>query len=61
VIHEPAAWERVGKVARLLIDGAPRELTSGATYYHTRAVNPRWASVFDRTASIGAHYFYRQS
>lgn len=61
VVNEQAAWNRVGKVARLLIDGAPRDLTSGATYYHTRAVNPRWASVFDRTASIGAHYFYRQS
>ncbi len=61
VINEPAAWNRVGKVARLLIDGAPRELTSGATYYHTRAVSPRWSRVFDRTASIGAHYFYRQS
>ncbi|MDA9207582.1 cell wall hydrolase [Octadecabacter sp.] len=61
VINEPAAWNRVGKVARLLIDGAPRELTGGATYYHTRAVSPRWSRVFDRTASIGAHYFYRQS
>jgi len=61
VIHEQGAWERVGKVARLLVDGAPRQLTSGATYYHTHSVNPRWARVFDRTASIGSHYFYSQS
>lgn len=60
VVNEQAAWNRVGKVARLLIDGAPRDLTSGATYYHTRAVSPRWSRVFDRTASIGAHFFYRQ-
>lgn len=60
VINEPGAWNRVGKVARLLMDGAPRDLTSGATFYHTRAVSPRWSRVFDRTASIGAHYFYRQ-
>ncbi len=59
-IHEQAAWDRVGKVARLLMDGAPRQLTAGATHYHTRAVNPRWARVFPRTASIGSHYFYRQ-
>ena len=58
-IRELAAWRRVGKVARLLLDGAPRDLTSGATYYHTRSVNPSWARRFDRTASIGAHYFYR--
>lgn len=60
-INEPAAWERVGKVARLLIDGAPRQLTDGATHYHTRAVNPRWARVFPRTTTIGSHHFYRQS
>ena len=59
-IHEQAAWMQVGKVARMLLDGAPRELTNGATHYHTRAVNPRWASIFPRTASIGAHYFYRE-
>jgi spore germination cell wall hydrolase CwlJ-like protein len=59
-IHEQASWVRVGKVARLLLDGAPRELTDGATHYHTRAVNPRWARVFPRTASIGSHYFYRE-
>lgn len=61
VIHEPAAWARVGKVARLLIDGAPRTLTDGATHYHTKAVNPRWARVFPRTVTIGSHHFYRQS
>lgn len=60
VINEPRAWERVGKVARLLLDGAPRALTAGATHYHTRAVNPSWAQRFPRTASIGSHYFYRQ-
>jgi spore germination cell wall hydrolase CwlJ-like protein len=61
VIHEPAAWAKVGKVARLMIDGAPRRLTDGATHYHTRAVSPRWARVFPRTTTIGSHHFYRQS
>ncbi|WP_171006783.1 cell wall hydrolase [Shimia litoralis] len=59
-INEPAAYDRVGKVARLIIDGAPRELTSGATHYHTKAVNPSWARKFKRTATIGVHHFYRQ-
>jgi spore germination cell wall hydrolase CwlJ-like protein len=60
-VHEPAAWAAVGKVARLLMDGAaPRDLTDGAMYYHTRAVSPRWARVFPRTATIGSHHFYRQ-
>ncbi|MFQ6554253.1 cell wall hydrolase [Aestuariibius insulae] len=60
VINEPRAYARVGKVARLLLDGAPRQLTQGATHYHTKAVNPNWASVFPKTAAIGAHYFYRE-
>ncbi|PXW70874.1 cell wall hydrolase [Loktanella sp. PT4BL] len=60
VIAELRSWERVGKVARMLIDGAPRALTGGATHYHTKAVNPSWAQRFPRTASIGFHYFYRQ-
>ena len=59
-IREPAAYRKVGKVARLLIDGTERPLTDGATHYHTRAVSPSWARRFPRTASIGSHYFYRQ-
>lgn len=59
-IREPDAYERVGKVARLMIDGAPRKLTDGATHYHTKAVNPNWARKFPRTATIGVHHFYRQ-
>jgi hypothetical protein len=58
-ITEPAAWSRVGKIARLIIDGAPLRLTQGATHYHTKAVNPNWSRVFARTASIGVHHFYR--
>jgi spore germination cell wall hydrolase CwlJ-like protein len=59
-IGEPRAWERVGKVAAILLEGAPRALTGGATHYHTKAVNPSWAQRFPRTAAIGSHYFYRQ-
>ena len=60
VIHEPRAYERVSKIAGLMLDGADRSLTAGATHYHTNAVNPRWARAFPRTATIGTHHFYRQ-
>ncbi len=60
VIREPKAYERVGKIARLMLDGAPRPLTEGATHYHTKSVRPRWSRVFQRTATIGYHHFYRQ-
>ena len=59
-IGNKTAFSRVGKVAKLLIDGLPRRLTSGATHYHTTAVHPSWANRFPRVASIGAHYFYKQ-
>ncbi|MEO3415478.1 cell wall hydrolase [Roseovarius sp. CAU 1744] len=59
IINEPRAFQRVGKVAKLMVSGAPRQLTDGATYYHTRAVSPRWSRKFARTTSIGEHHFYR--
>lgn len=59
-IREPKAYERVGKVARLVLDGTARlKLTGGATHYHTSAVRPAWARRFDQTAAIGVHRFYR--
>ena len=61
VISEPRAFSRVGKVARAMMDGAPRRLTGGATHYHTKSVNPRWARVFPRTSTIGYHHFYKQN
>jgi len=61
VIHEPAAYTRVGKVAKLMLDGGTRALTKGATYYHTKAVKPRWSRKFHRTATIGVHHFYRRN
>jgi spore germination cell wall hydrolase CwlJ-like protein len=58
VIREKKAYERVGKVAQLVLSGAPRELTDGATYYHTKAVSPKWSRKFPRTTTIGVHHFY---
>ena len=58
-VNEPAAWATAGKIARVLMDGAPRGLTDGATHYHTTAVNPSWARRFIQTTRIGVHKFYR--
>ena len=58
VIREPKAYQMVGKVAKMMIDGLPRTLTGGATFYHTKAVRPRWSRAFERTATIGFHHFY---
>jgi spore germination cell wall hydrolase CwlJ-like protein len=60
IISERRAYEKVAKIARLMLDGAPRRLTDGATHYHTKSVRPRWSRVYPRTATIGYHIFYRQ-
>ena len=52
--------DRAGRIARVMLDGAPRALTQGATHFHTVNVKPSWSRRFPRTASIGAHLFYRQ-
>ena len=57
-VRDHRSWTRMGKIARLALDGAPRELTHGAMFYHTRAVSPSWSRVFFRTTTIGAHHFY---
>lgn len=60
-IRDAEAFATAGKIARAMLDGAPRLLTHGATHFHTRNVRPGWAHRMPRTASIGAHFFYRVS
>jgi hypothetical protein len=60
-IANPRIYQRLEKVAGIMLNGAPRVLTDGATFYHTNAVNPNWASKFHRTAKIGVHLFYRRN
>ena len=59
-MREKVAADIAGRVARAMLDGAPRVLTDGATYFHARSVRPSWSKRFAKTASIGAHLFYRQ-
>ena len=57
-MRDPAAIDRAGRIARAMLDGAPRALTGGATYFHARHVSPDWGHVVE-TAEIGGHLFYR--
>jgi spore germination cell wall hydrolase CwlJ-like protein len=59
-MRDPEAMWRAERIARVMMDGAPRALTMGATHFHTRWVRPGWAGRFPQTAAIGAHLFYRQ-
>jgi spore germination cell wall hydrolase CwlJ-like protein len=57
-VTDHAIHERLGRIARIMIDGGPRNLTGGATHYHANWVNPSWAREFPQTAEIGTHLFY---
>lgn len=59
-MRDRTSRERAARIARVMLDGAPRLLTQGATHFHTRAVRPGWSRKFTLTATIGAHIFYRQ-
>lgn len=59
-MRDPEAIDRAGRIARVMLDGAPRALTLGAMFFHTTGVRPDWSRRFDRTATIGAHLFYKQ-
>ena len=58
-IGNKAAYLRARNVAETALAGAPRNLTGGATYFHTPAVRPAWSRRFQRTVQIGRHIFYR--
>lgn len=59
-MSEPRARRLAGAIAQIMMSGAPRELTSGATHFHTTGVRPRWATAFQRTGQFGSHLFYRE-
>lgn len=61
VITEPAAWDRVGKVARAVLDGKATGITQGATHYHATWVSPDWSRKYTKTLAHGVHIFYRHT
>lgn len=58
-IRERGAFARAQQIAKAALMGAPRNLTDGATYFHTGDVKPSWSRRFERTTRIGSHIFYR--
>lgn len=58
-IGNPTAYDRIQKIAAMMIEGRARVLTKGATFYHTDAVTPNWMNAMEQTAVIGDHIFYR--
>jgi spore germination cell wall hydrolase CwlJ-like protein len=59
-MRDPVAINRASRIARAMLDGAPRALTEGATYFHARWSRPSWGHVV-KTAAIGGHLFYKMA
>ena len=59
VFPDKIAYQRVSKIARLMLDGSARDFTKGATFYHSKKVDPFWRTSVARTTNIGSHIFYR--
>jgi hypothetical protein len=57
--RDPAAWDRARAVAEAALAGSVYAPVGGATFYHTSAILPWWASSLARIGSVGAHIFYR--
>ncbi len=60
-MRDARSREIAERIAYAMLNGAPRTLTEGATYFHTNGVRPGWSRRFERTAAIGDHFFYRRN
>lgn len=56
---EPDAWARAWRIAQWTLAGRMPDLTDGADHYHANYVRPAWRMKMTRTATLGAHHFYR--
>lgn len=54
------AWRWFQRNATRVFNGADRDNTGGAVYYHTGAVKPAWRTKMVITGVIGSHIFYRE-
>lgn len=53
-------YQNAGRVVDAVFGGQVPDLTNGALYYHTPAVNPNWSNEVNRygTTRLGNHIFY---
>lgn len=52
-------WVEAMQLAQKIVSGNAPDPTNGATFYHTTAVKPSWASRLDKIGKIENHIFYR--
>jgi spore germination cell wall hydrolase CwlJ-like protein len=50
-------WLQAKKIARDVVAGNTSDITDGALFYHTTAINPYWAPTMTPIKTIGNHTF----
>jgi spore germination cell wall hydrolase CwlJ-like protein len=53
------AWKAAKKTADLVLKKQAWDHSKGATFYHTKKVNPKWNRKMKVVAVIGNHIFYK--
>ncbi len=58
---DQVAWREIRENAWEIMQGANRDPTSGALWYHADYVTPDWRDAMGEASRIGQHLFYRRS
>jgi len=53
------SWENSQNITRLVLSSSLPPVSSGATHYHTTAVEPHWSETLRLVKNIGTHKFYK--
>lgn len=52
-------YREVKQLVKEVVAGQHKDVTNGATYFHTRFIKPSWSHKMNCTARIGDHVFYK--
>jgi N-acetylmuramoyl-L-alanine amidase len=58
-ITDVVSYRKSYDVAENVYYGGYSDITSGSTYYHSRAINPSWVYKLSKTVTISDHIFYK--
>lgn len=59
VTKDDPQFKQAIEIATNIINGVDDDLTGGATHYHTKQINPYWASSMKELGTVGNHVYYR--
>lgn len=52
------AWQTAQNIALQVMSGKIEDISNGATFYHSKTVNPHWTNQMEVSTVIGKHVFY---